>query len=148
MVSKNEFTFVCHLIQKLEIQVLWDLFNKNTIASAPSSILSLMEINKVNVTIKSGNESIQGCCTGSADQEVEQINLVLNNTERITIPIDGQTTNPGRPSLRECIARIYGSATWLSQLSGFPASRRTDSSSGSDSDGLDSDDDAPFGDSD
>lgn len=60
------------------------------------------------------------------------------------IPVDGQSTNPGPPSLRECTARTYGSANWLSQLPGFPASRKIDSSSSSDSDGIDSDDDAPY----
>ena len=112
MASKNEFTFACYLIQKLDIQVLWDPFNKNTIASVPSSTPE------------------KKCC-------------FMNN--RITISLDGQAINPGRPPLRECIARTYGSAIWLSQLPGFSASRRTDSSSGSDSAGLDRDNEASHG---
>ena len=46
----------------------------------------------------------------------------------MTIPIEGQAVNPGPSSLRECIARTYGSATWLHQLPGFPDRRETDES--------------------
>ena len=39
MASKNESTFACHLILKIDIQVLWDSFNKNTFASVTSYTL-------------------------------------------------------------------------------------------------------------
>ena len=40
--GENEFTFACHLANKLEIEVLWEPFNENTIPAAPNITLATL----------------------------------------------------------------------------------------------------------
>jgi len=42
--GENEFTFVCYLANKLEIEVLWEPFNEYTISSAPNITLYTLSI--------------------------------------------------------------------------------------------------------
>ena len=39
---KNEFTFACHLAKTLGIEVTWDPFNENLIATAPNITLATL----------------------------------------------------------------------------------------------------------
>jgi len=42
--SEIEFTFACHLANKLEIDVLWEPFNEYTISAAPNITLAILSI--------------------------------------------------------------------------------------------------------
>jgi len=42
--GENEFAFACHLVHKLEIEVLWEPFNEYTISAAPNITLATLSI--------------------------------------------------------------------------------------------------------
>ena len=89
--SKNEFTFACFLTHKLVIQVFWDAFNKNTIASAPNSTLRALPIQfNLPLTIQIGNEFKKGCCTTTESQEY--IGLIIEGVTQMAILTSRRTS--------------------------------------------------------
>jgi len=119
---ENEFTFACHLANKLEIKVLWELFNEYTISATPSITLHTFSI-KAGLQLKIrilGEQVLVKCLS------IDMAGFITNTTDQCrlhSLQIDGQACSPGLQSLREAITTTYGAAVWLSQLPGFPSAR-------------------------
>jgi len=122
--SKNEATFACFLANKLDIQVEWDPFNPDLIASSPDATLAALACHvKLPLLIQIDGVMTSAVCSSVGSEAA--IRLAAGD-EQYSILIDGQARNPGLPSLRECISRNYGQARWLHELPGMATDAGSD----------------------
>ena len=121
--GENEFTFACHLANKLDIEVLWEPFNEYTISWTPNITLATFSIKVPGLQLKI---QIRGEQVSVKCLSIEAAGLISTTTGQgrlHSLQIDGQSRSPGLLSLREAITTTYGAAVWLSQLPGFPKAR-------------------------
>jgi len=101
----NEFTFACYLVNKLEIEVLWEPFNENTISSTPNITLATLVIKaglQLRVQIRGEQASVK-CLS------IKTAGFIVTTTDQgrlHSLQIDEQS-RPGLPSLREAITTTY-----------------------------------------
>jgi len=110
------------LANKLEIKVLWDLFNEYTISAARNITLATLSIEAgLQLKIQFLGEQILVKCLS-----IDVAGFITTTTDHgrlCSLQIDGQARSPGLPSLREAKTTTYGAAVWLSQLPGFLSAR-------------------------
>jgi len=115
--GENEFTFVCHLANKLEIEALWDPFNENTISAAFNITLATLSVEAgLQPRIQILGEQVPIKCL-SIDA-AGFITTTIDQGKLHSLQIDGQAHSPGLPSLTEAITATYGAAVWLSRVGG------------------------------
>jgi len=122
--SANEVTSACYLANKLNIQVEWEPFHPDLIASAPDATLSALACQvKLPLSIQIEGIMLTATClkTGLDSSMTIQV-----GDRQHSIPLDGQAQTPGLPSLRECISRSYGQARWLYELPGMATDPESD----------------------
>jgi len=118
--GENEFTFVCHPANKLEIEILWDPFNEYTISAAPNITLAALSIKAgLQFEIQIMDEQVPVKCL--LIDVAGFITTTTNQGRLYSLQIDGRARSPGLPALTETIT-TYGAVAlvWLSQLLGFP----------------------------
>jgi hypothetical protein len=122
--STNEVTFACYLANKLDIRVERDPFHPDLIASGPDATLADLACQvKLPLSIQiDGAMTAATCLKTKSDLTM----TILAGDRQQSILLDGQTQNPGLPSLRECISRSYGQARWLYELPGIAADPDSD----------------------
>jgi len=105
--GKNEFTFACHLANKLEIEVLWEPFNEYTISSTPNiTLATLFSKAGLQLKIQIRGEQVSVKCLS-----IEAAGFITTTTGQgrlHSLQIDGQSSSLGLPSLREAINTTYG----------------------------------------
>jgi len=120
--GENEFTFACHLANKLDIEVQWEPFNEYTISASPNITLATLAIKaRLQLQIQAKGEQVQVRCLS-----IDATGFLITSTdqgEEYRLQIDGQAKSPGLPSMREAITTTYRAAIWLAQLPGFPPAR-------------------------
>ena len=91
--GENGFTFASHLTNKLEIEIIWDTFNRNTIALAPNITQATLDIKtKLRLGIQIEDEQIQVECLNI--DEAEFMTTITGQTRRYSIQCDGQSKCP------------------------------------------------------
>jgi len=123
--GENEFTFACYVANKLEIEVVWEPFNEYTISSTPNITLVTLFIRaRLQLSVQILGEQVLFKCLS-----IEAAGIIVTTTDHgrlYSLQIDGQSRDPGLPSLREAIATTFGVTVWLAQLPGFPSARLTE----------------------
>ena len=123
--GENEFTFACHLANKLDIEVQWDPFNEYTISASPNITLATLSIQaRWQLLLQVTGEQMKVKCLS-----IDDTGFLITSTDQGKIhrlQIDGQARSPGLPSLREAITSTYRVAIWLAQLLGFPSARQAE----------------------
>jgi len=108
--GENEFTFVCHLANKLDIEVLWEPFNEYTISWTPNITLATFSIKVPGLQLKI---QIRGEQVSVKCLSIEAAGFITTTTGQgrlHSLQIDGQSRSPGLLSLREAITTTYGAA--------------------------------------
>jgi len=121
-VGENEFTFACHLANKLEIEVLWDTFNEYTISAAPNIALATLCI-KAGLQLKIQILGVQVLVKCLSIDVAGFITTTTDHSRLYSFQINRQGRSPGLPSFRKAITTTYRKEVWLSQLPGFPSAR-------------------------
>jgi len=104
--GENEFTFACHLANKLEIEVLWEPFNEYTISTAPNITLATFSV-KAGLQLRI---QILGEQVPVKYLSIDVAGFITTTTDHgklRSLQIDGQAHSPGLPSLREAIPNTY-----------------------------------------
>jgi len=103
--SQNSFTFACHLTSTLGIQVKWDPFNPDWIASAARAILAQVMINtKHPIHIQMKNEQ-RWATVVESQEEGKLVKMRTENGDTFMMKTEGRDTITGFPTLREAIQR-------------------------------------------
>ena len=123
-VGENEFTFACHLANKLEIAVLWDPFNEYIISAAPNITLATLSI-KAGLQLKiqiMGKHVLVKCLT------IDVAGFITTTTDqgRLYNPHSWASTEPGTPVPKEYDNHDIWSGGMVPQLPGFPSTRPTE----------------------
>jgi len=114
--SQNSFTFACHLTSTLGIQVSWDPFNPDWIASSANADLAQDIMNTQHlIHIQLKNEQKWAKVVEVKD-ECKLVEMQTENGETSMMKTEGQDTTKGFPTLREAIQRTSPTLVPESQL--------------------------------
>jgi len=103
--SQNSFTFACHLTSTTEIQVSWDPFNPDWIASAANANLTQVMIKHQHpIHIQLKNEQKWAKVVEVKDEE-RLVTMRTDTRDTFMMKKEGQDTTTGYPALREAIQR-------------------------------------------